>query len=1075
MNVLVVLLFVLMFISMPANEFSDENTEDTSMNEFSPKEMNHISETIGPLGMMGNWTYGICQTVLCKDNILYISSGSHLMVYDVSNKLSINKLEDIWFPEQVQDIQIVDDTVFVYSGRYSDPGAAALHIFNASDKSNLQEIGNYTFTGSASDCIVDEDLVYMASPYDGLRIVNISDITNPQLELFYSDYSYYGLEYDNGLLYVSRTQFGVKVINVTDLSSISVLTDETPYRSDDVFANGTEIFVASQTNGLVIANVSNPTNLTVISSVGSWYGRGIIVSNNYAYISTLNGFHIVNVADIFNPILEPNFIDIDGEECDIDGDYAYLAGGTGCYIIDISDPANPVIVNTIRTESFTRDVDVEDNYAYLVSNTLGLQIIDVSDVTNYQKIAEYPGYMQAIKVQDSVAYIGGGGFTILDVSNPYTPILLGELYLSTSIQDIYIDGSFAYLATYHTGLNIIDISDKNNPVLVSTNSDTSEAFGIDYDGQYLYLATRELGLRIMDISDIEHPTIASELDLTGECYSVQVVDDLAFIANWGRGLDIVNVSNPLNPFLVNRYSPVSQIEDVAVEGEIAHVVTYYQGTYRILNLTNILDITEICSTDLISYGCAVDLENGLAYLCVYMGNLVSYEHDADGDGITSTDEYLYGTNAGLYDSDHDLISDFDEIFVYSTNPTDSDSDHDDLDDYEELFVYGTNPLYFDTDLDLMGDGWEIHYGLNATNPADATEDPDLDLLLNVYEYQNNTNPHLNDTDFDNLDDYEEIVVYGTNPLSPDSDFDTLDDWTEIHVYGTNPLSNDSDSDLMPDPWEIAHGLNPVNASDAYYDEDNDLVVNVNEYLAGTDPFYDDYVPNLLDLPDLKIYEQIGGELVWTATEGNPHYYEIFIDGTLVRRGWWNSSSEEIRLNLNGLVPGEYDFRLTVSDVNWNNATDYVTVTIMPESEIPLISSPSDIEYFFGESSVYITWDILDDNPSSYIIYVNGTQIQTGPWDPSTLNISIEVSGNPIGVYLYTLEIFDEDGHSIHDIVVVTCKEDTTTPTDTSTSETITDIQPWISTLTLMISLGSAGIIIIVIIVILRNRPAPYEG
>jgi hypothetical protein len=71
------------------------------------------------------------------------------------------------------------------------------------------------------------------------------------------------------------------------------------------------------------------------------------------------------------------------------------------------------------------------------------------------------------------------------------------------------------------------------------------------------------------------------------------------------------------------------------------------------------------------------------------------------------------------------------------------------------------------------------------------------------------------------------LIYGDPPLNGQE--------AEIIVNGFEFIPNDTDGDGMPDSWELAHGLNPNDPSDASRDDDGDGFTNLQEYLAGTDP------------------------------------------------------------------------------------------------------------------------------------------------------------------------------------------------------------------------------------------------
>lgn len=94
-----------------------------------------------------------------------------------------------------------------------------------------------------------------------------------------------------------------------------------------------------------------------------------------------------------------------------------------------------------------------------------------------------------------------------------------------------------------------------------------------------------------------------------------------------------------------------------------------------------------------------------------------------------------------------------------------------------------------------------------------------------------------DNDKDGLYDNWEIV-HGLDPANAsdatsDPDQDLLSAADEF-LIGTAEGDPDSDADEIPDGVEYAYGLNPLDAGDASGDLDNDGYTNLEEYIAGTE-------------------------------------------------------------------------------------------------------------------------------------------------------------------------------------------------------------------------------------------------
>jgi len=116
--------------------------------------------------------------------------------------------------------------------------------------------------------------------------------------------------------------------------------------------------------------------------------------------------------------------------------------------------------------------------------------------------------------------------------------------------------------------------------------------------------------------------------------------------------------------------------------------------------------------------------------------------DLDNDGI---DEVLPGYNFKIIDKDNVIIADI-------KLPTDSRKGI-----HLPLDLEGGTIIIDDQDSDDDGlpDSWEELYGLNISDPEDASEDIDNDKLSNLQEYKLGTDPTNYDTDGDGYSDKED--------------------------------------------------------------------------------------------------------------------------------------------------------------------------------------------------------------------------------------------------------------------------------------------------------------------------------
>ncbi len=293
-----------------------------------------------------------------------------------------------------------------------------------------------------------------------------------------------------------------------------------------------------------------------------------------------------------------------------------------------------------------------------------------------------------------------------------------------------------------------------------------------------------------------------------------------------------------------------------------------------------------------------------------------YVQDKDNDGVFASTEKLHNTSDRSFDTDEDLLSDFEELQI-------------------GWYVEIRNPLR----------GYQVY-------PNPVFPDSDRDLIVDIEERACLIDPRQRDSDLDGLSDYEEITgtrfiegvetpmvsrdragnfVYDITPYLGNSTFTIDGEFLRSHEflnedngrelcsittssgqrtvgYATNPHNPDTDGDGVSDYQELFLGLHPNFTPDGpdFLDDDGDGLSN-NEELIGTVVYINGEQvlrtsnPNLVDtdgdeLPDL-LERYIGSDPnnVDTDSDGIRDFDEYQIGGNACITKTPNVLCENFRL------------------------------------------------------------------------------------------------------------------------------------------------------------------------------------
>ncbi len=226
----------------------------------------------------------------------------------------------------------------------------------------------------------------------------------------------------------------------------------------------------------------------------------------------------------------------------------------GLRIIDVSDPLVPVEIGAFDTPGSAREVWVENGLAYVADADSGLRIIDVSDPTAPVEVGALVGGWKAldVAVMGGHAYVAAdlSGMRAIDVTNPAAPQEVGSydvggraLRIDVSTTATIPGRPTVFIANRIKGLHILDVTDPSAPAVRGV-FDASSVEDVSIEGTQAFLACGSSGVRVVDVSD---PATPFEMYHVPMSYSTIIAASQQTLVFVGAS-DGVHALDPMNPY-----------------------------------------------------------------------------------------------------------------------------------------------------------------------------------------------------------------------------------------------------------------------------------------------------------------------------------------------------------------------------------------------------------------------------------------------------------------------------------------------------------------------------------------------
>ena len=603
------------------------------------------------------------------DTTLSASKKTALIAYHYG--LSFIDINDLYHPKLIEKDStslshggiVIGETLFATCNKQE------LKLFDVNDSNDIRLIGNIKLPESPTSLAIKDNLIYITDHTNGLSIIpspqklEITDISETtlslkishhtisdimQLKVYNQQYAYtQTIEINSPIEIPDQFIPGNSEISFIPLT-LNELYSNTFYEDYTItFHSSNQMLVSDDNVGL---GFDKERAFITIKPCKDRFGTTIIsmkIANEKE--SIIEQFELtVNFQEL-------NIKSVHIENCATDECYPEITvNGQGfdknSNIMFIPEGDNKVVGSVEILMDHFQHISVDKNLAYVLCQST-LKVVDVTNPFNpiITKTLYIPGSPRETVIEGKIAYIDAWnrGIQIVDLRDPFNPSIIGsidKLYPN----DIAVYNQFVYVAN-DEGLQIIDAKYASTPIIDSTIETLKPVHNVTVEGQFIYMIVGN-ELQIRDFRDFSK-SIISSINIPGYYYRDLVVQNqIAYLANKLTNgdtiLTIIDARNSSHPKLITSIDTPGSVNHINLVNKFVYILG--SNEIQIINVSDIFNPKMVKSIKTNSYPDQTEniyVKNNLIYTSVY-----NYKNHSTRFNITPLPIFIHSENISIEDS-----------------------------------------------------------------------------------------------------------------------------------------------------------------------------------------------------------------------------------------------------------------------------------------------------------------------------------------------------------------------------------------------------------------------------------------